>query len=362
MRTLHIDTERGWRGGEQQALYLCGGLLQHGHEAVMACRSGDEMARRAARTGVPTYEFNPVGEIDPGAVLRLARLIRTGRFDLVHMHTSHAHTLGTLAGMLSPETALIVSRRVDFSVRKHAGSILKYKLPVDRYIAISEAVRDVLVKDGISADRISVVHSGIDLSRFEHVEDRDLRGEFGLPEDAVVIGNLGALVDHKGHRYLLDAAPEVLDEHPEARFIICGEGELRGPLEEQRRRLGLEGHVLLPGFRPDVPELLNFFDIYAVPSHMEGLNTSLLDALAMRNPVAACAAGGIPEIVRDGETGLLVPPRDPERLADAIIELIEHPEQGREMGQAGRQLVEREFCVESMVAGTLEVYRRVLAE
>ena len=361
MNTLHINTERTWRGGEQQTLYLAAGLMARGHGALVLCRPGFPLAQKARAAGIPTHELDVSGEINPGAIVEIARLIAGRSIDVVHMHTSHAHTLGALAGILTPRTKLVVSRRVDFSIRKHATSILKYRIPIDRIIAISRAVRRVLIDDGIPPDLISIVHSGIDLSRFDNVEAPDYRAEFGLAEDAVVIGNVAALVDHKGHRFLLDAVPAVLERHPEARFVICGDGELWDELHAQRARLGIEKQVIFAGFRPDVPGLLGFFDLFVMSSHLEGLNTSILDALAMRRPVVATDAGGIPEIIRDGETGLLVPAKDPPGLASAICRLIDQPPLARRLAEGGRQWVEREFTTDAMVEGTLAVYRELLS-
>jgi glycosyltransferase involved in cell wall biosynthesis len=361
VKTLHINTERTWRGGEQQALYLAEGLVRRGHQAMVLCRRGSRMAERARAAGLPTHDMRASAELDPRAVWRVARLVRVHAVDIVHMHTSHAHTFGVLGGLLRRHTKLVVSRRVDFSIRRGIGSALKYRLPVDRYIAVSEAIKRVLVRDGIRPELVSVVHSGVDLSRFGRYERRDHRAEFGLADDTPVIGNIAALADHKGHRYLLDAVPLVLERHPEARFFICGEGELWDDLHAQRARLGLDREVTFTGFRRDVPSLLEFFDVFAMSSHLEGLNTSILDALAMRKPVVATNAGGIPEIVRDGQTGLLVPPRDPPSLAQAICRLIDDPGEARRLAQAGRALVEREFTCDSMVEGTLAVYREVLS-
>ena len=360
MRTLHVNTERTWRGGEQQALYLATGLQQRGHEVVMLCRRGSEMGRRAPAAGVETVETGASGEFDPRAIFRIARLIKRRQIDVVHMHTSHAHMLGALAGLWSRRAKLIVSRRVDFSVRKHAFSMLKYRLPVARFVAVSHAIKGVLVDDGIPADLVSVVHSGIDLSRFEGFDRADHRAEFGLDEKAVAIGNVAAMADHKGQRYLLDAVPLVVERHPEARFFICGDGELWDDLHAQRERLGIEGCVTFTGFRRDVPSLLAFFDLFAMSSHLEGLNTSILDALAMRKPVVATDAGGIPEIIRNEDTGLLVPAKDPARLADAIVALIEDREKARRLAENGRRWVEEEFTCDCMVEGTLRVYEEAL--
>jgi glycosyltransferase involved in cell wall biosynthesis len=182
---------------------------------------------------------------------------------------------------------------------------------------------------------------------------------FWLPHHAPVVGNVAALVPHKGQRYLIDAAHHVVQEIPDARFIILGEGELREHLEKQVRDHHLEKHVLLPGFRTDVLGCIKGFDLFVMSSVTEGLGTSLLDAMACRRPIVATTAGGIPEIVQDGVTGLLAPPRDSASLAAAIVRALKDPALRVRMGDAGFARVADRFTVERMVAATASVYERV---
>jgi glycosyltransferase involved in cell wall biosynthesis len=359
LSTLHIDSERTWRGGEQQALYLTTGLRSRGHAVTIACPPCSPLAERARAAGIEVAEVRMRGEADFLAVLALRRLIRRGKFDIVHMHTSHAHALGCAAAALARRGRCIVSRRVDFGIAMNVISGFKYHHGVDRFIAISEAVKRVLVQGGVDERRVAVVHSGIDLASFEEVPPGDFRREFSVPDDAPAIGNVAHMADHKGQRYLVAAVPKVLAAEPRARFFIVGDGELRGALEAQVRELDVSHAVTFTGFRTDVPQWLGFFDL---SSHREGLCTSVLDALAMRKPVVVSAAGGLPEIVRHEVNGLLVPPRDPDALAAAIVRLLRDRELGRRLGEAGRRTVEAEFSADAMVDGTLRVYDEVMNE
>ena len=166
------------------------------------------------------------------------------------------------------------------------------------------------------------VHEGIDLGRVEAAPPANLHEELWLPHQAPIVGNVAALVPHKGQRHLIEAAALVLPQVPDARFVIAGEGELRPALERQIKEHHLEKHVLLAGFRPDVLSVHKAFDIFVMSSVTEGLGTSLLDAMACGKPIVATTAGGIPEVVVDGETGFLVPPRDHEAMAAAIVRLL----------------------------------------
>ena len=240
-------------------------------------------------------------------------------------------------------------------------SLLKYRFGVDRYIAVSHAIKDVMVADGVDGNKIDVVHSCADLSRFEDVPRADLRSEFGWPADSVVVGNVSFLVGHKDHATLVRAAAVVRQTHPETRFVIAGEGELRPDIERLRDELDLGDAFVLAGFRDDVPSMLADVDIHAMSSHMEGLGGSNLEAMAMRVPVASTNAGGIGEYLEDNVNGLLVDVRDPEALAAAIVHLIEHPDDARRMAEAGRRTVEEQFSIPCLIEQTLAVYDRILA-
>ena len=341
-------------------MYLMKGLLARGHCAACACRPGSAMAERCEREDVQHYEISMRGELDLPAALRLRGVARELDTQIIHAHTAHAHPMAAIAALGRSGCHCVVSRRVDFALKRNPLSKLKYRFGVDRYIAISQAVRQVMIGGGVRADRIAVAHSGIDLARFDVEFNEDLRSELGIPPGAAVVGNIAALVDHKGQRYLLDAVPLVLEHRPEAWFVIAGDGELREPLERQAADLGIAGRVLFLGYRSDVPSLLKMFDVFVMPSHLEGLCTSLLDAMAMGLPIVATDAGGIPEIVRDGVNGLTVPAKNPPALAEAIVAMIGDPERAARLAGEGRRIAGEEFSSDVMVEKTLAVYRELL--
>jgi glycosyltransferase involved in cell wall biosynthesis len=177
-----------------------------------------------------------------------------------------------------------------------------------------------------------------------------------------VIGCVAHFADHKGHRYLIEAAARVAAAVPDVRFLLVGDGELRPQIERQIKELKIEKQVILTGFRNDIPRLLAAMDIVVLSSHLEGLGTSLLDAMAMARPVVATRVGGIPEMVEDGVTGRLVPPRDPAVLARALIELIRRPDEREKMGAAGRARMLEKFSAEAMVTATEALYLKILSE
>jgi glycosyltransferase involved in cell wall biosynthesis len=267
------------------------------------------------------------------------------------------------AGLLGRERPrTLLTRRVVYSIYRHSFfglNHIKYA-KVDRIIAISRAIRDVLVEDGVAADRIEVVPSGIDRARLD-VRSVDLRKEVGLPPETSVVVNVAHFAGHKGQRYLVEAAPRILAAQPDTAFFLVGEGEQQPEARSLARRLGVEDRVFFPGFRRDVPGILRGSDVYVTPSHREGLGTSLLDALWCGLPVVASAAGGQTEIVHDGDNGLLVPPQDSAALATATTRLLASSELRSRLGSAGPRVVEEHYTVEKMIEGNLAVYHELIA-
>jgi glycosyltransferase involved in cell wall biosynthesis len=365
MFSLHIDTARTWRGGQNQVLLTVLGLRALGHRSMLVAHAAGELRVRA-KEGLDLVPLAPMTEMDLGAAWKLSRLIKQLRPDVLHAHDPHGVAMAALAlsmgmgGSRTPPAAppLVAARRVDFHMKGNALSRWKYR-QVDCFICASAAIREMVVADGVPASRAVVVHEGIDLGHVEAAPAANLHAELWLPHHAPIVGNVAALVPHKGQRHLIDAAVLVLKTVPDARFVIAGEGELRESLERQIKEHRLEKHVFLVGFRPDVLSVHKAFDLFVMSSVTEGLGTSLLDAMACGKPIVATTAGGMPEVVRNGETGLLVPPRDHEAMAAAIVRLLGDDQTRRAMGVAGEARVRDHFSAERMVQDTLAVYRRV---
>ena len=360
MFSLHVDTARSWRGGQNQVLVTVLGLRALGHRTVLVAHPTGGLRRRAEE-GLDLIPLAPRAEMDLAAAWRLSRVLKQLKPDIVHAHDPHGVAMASIALSMSTLPRLprlVASRRVDFHMRQSALSRWKYR-QVDCFICASDAIRQIVVSDGIPGNRTVTVHEGIDLGRVAAAPRAELHGELWLPHDAPLVGNVAALVPHKGHRHLVDAAALVLRKQPDARIIIAGEGELRPSLEHQIRQHHLEKHVILTGFRTDILSLHKAFDIFVMSSVTEGLGTSILDAMACGKPVVGTTAGGIPEVVVDGETGLLVPPRDAGALAEAIIRVLSDRSLRERMGAAGLARVQERFSAEIMVKKTLEVYERL---
>ncbi|MBI5095866.1 MAG: glycosyltransferase [Candidatus Hydrogenedentes bacterium] len=359
MITLHLDEQLGWRGGEQQASYLIRGLAARGHMALVAGRPqgkflyADHGCEDLVRIAAPFR-----GELDLFSAYRIAQAVKHHRVDIIHAHTSHTHTTACLARAIARRGKVVVSRRVDFVPKRNAFNRFKYSWP-DHIIAISGRIGQVLSEFGAPTEKLSVVHSCIDAGRFDVAPIS--RADLDVPEDAPLLGNVAALVGHKDHRTLISAMPRVLERIPRLRLVIVGEGELRARLEAQITSLGLGSSVRLLGFRDDVPRILRALDVFVLSSKLEGLGTSVLDAMAAGVPVVATAGGGIPEMVTHEKTGLLCPVQDSGALAEQIIRAFEESALTAALARNAADLVQERFTTDKMVEGNLRVYERILA-
>jgi len=363
VKILHINTERTWRGGEQQTLNLLVGLNERRIACHLVCQAGSPMEAKAVRAGVDVFPIAMRGEIDLAAGFRIRKLIHKFNYNILHSHTSHAHSLAFLASIGIGVTRL-VTRRVDFSIFRHSFlklSGLKYRFMADYYIAISHKIKEVLVRDGIPDKRIFVVHSGIDPQRFRQATGDHLLSEFDIKENQKVVINVAHLAGHKGQNYLVRAIPHVLEKLPDTRFFIVGKGELMDALEKTASELGLKKELIFTGFREDVADFYKIADLFVMSSVQEGLGTAVLDALALAKPVVATNTGGLSEIIHDGKTGRLVAPADPEALAVGIVDMLTRVDAAKAMANEGRAMVQNCFSIEAMVDHNIEVYKKVLA-
>jgi glycosyltransferase involved in cell wall biosynthesis len=357
MRVLHVDTALSWRGGQNQVLLSARGMAARGHEVRLVCRSGGALAERARAEGVSTSTVGFRGDLWPPGLVSLTMLLRSFRPDVVQLHDPHAVTAGLLALRFAPGPVAVATRRVDFPLR---GPLSRWKYAsCGRVIAVSRAIAGILETGGLGSDRIRVVYEGVPDRQPAPGGSEALR-DLGIPEGSPVIGNVAALTDHKDHHTLMRAAALVLQRAPRARFVILGEGELRSSLEKEAAALGFGDRCVFAGFRSDLDRLLPAFTLFCLSSRLEGLGTSLLDAMCFGVPIVATAAGGIPEAVEDGVTGRLSPPGDPAALAGALVELLEDPDRRRALGAAGRRRFEKRFSADRMVDDTLRVYRELL--
>ncbi|TGK01293.1 glycosyltransferase family 1 protein [Leptospira langatensis] len=359
---LHIDTETGWRGGERQLFLLAEGLKKHKIPQLILCRPGSALETRASEIGLPIVTLPLKGEWDLASVKALRELILSKGIKLIHAHTAKAHSIAWMAKAKLPNVKLVVSRRVDFRIRKNWFSKRKYISDrVDLFLSVSNRIREILVMDGIDPAKVVTVYSGIDLSTSKKAGNPAyLRKEFHLDKDDLIIGNIAALVDHKDQKTLLHAI-SLIETDKKFKVLIVGEGELKKELESLASEKKILDKVIFTGFRNDIPELLSVFDIFTLTSKEEGLGTSVLDAMASGLPIVATNGGGIAEMLTEGEGAFVKEVGDASSLAQAYKSLLEDPKLRKSMGAFNKEAVKR-FSVKNTIKKTELAYYSLLGE
>jgi len=355
LRVAHLDSGRQWRGGQAQVAMLIDGLARHGVESLLLAPEAPLLEHARAR--IACGSWSPRGDWDLLALARAARWLSMLRPDVVHCHDGRSHALGVAAARWAGVPVVVVSRRVTFAVRSNPLSALKYRMGVDRYLCVSQAVADGLRNAGVPGCRIAIVPDAVDVHVAPSVE---LRAALGLAEDTPLVGTVAALTPEKGHADLLEAAARVVRAAPDTHFVWMGEGRCRPALERQRAALGLDAHVHLLGHRADAQSLLAQCTLCALASRDEGLGTSLIEAQALGVPVVATAAGGTCELIQDAGNGRLVPVGDARAMAEAVLEALARPDLRRCWSAAGIRAASA-FSVERMTERTLAEYAAVLS-
>jgi glycosyltransferase involved in cell wall biosynthesis len=355
---LHTESSKGWGGQENRSLQEALQLRGCGVELAFACQPGSRLAARGQEQGFAVHTMPMRSNADLPAVARLAAAMRRHGAEIVNTHSGRDTFLAGLAARLVRRRPLVVrTRHLILPITSRST----YTFLPDHVVAVSDAVRAYLIRAGVPEDHVSTISTGVDARRFDPARVRGtLRQELGLSDSALLVGTVAILRAKKGHLDLLDAAPAVLASAPEAVFVFAGDGPQQENLTRAIAERGLEGKVRLLGLRRDVPEILRSLDIFVLPTHEEALGTSFLEAQAMSVPAIGTRVGGVPETIREGETGLLVPARDPDALAQAIVTLAQDGQRRRAMGAAGREWVLAEHTVERMAERMLALYERLL--
>ncbi len=373
IKILYVIGTLDLGGAERQLVALAKGLDRSKFFPIVYCLTATgPLLPELTRAGIQVKCFGLRGlTIRRNPILVARRLVdfllslKKERPDVVHGLLFHAYILGSFAARLARVPIVIASRR---SLGLFKERKLHYRLiekvanrMTDLIIANSVAVReDVLRQEKVLPSKVRVIYNGIDPFLYEIQTDVGLRASLGLPNGAKVIGVVGNLIHYKGHRFFLQACPEVKAKFPDVRFLLIGDGPLRGELEVMAGELGIKEEVIFLGSRNDIPALLSIIDLFVLPSLEEGFSNAILEAMAAGKPVVATRVGGIPEAVVHEETGLLVPPKDPKALADAIIRVLSDPELAMRMGKAGRDRVIREFSLDRMVRSLEQVYEELV--
>jgi glycosyltransferase involved in cell wall biosynthesis len=344
-----VDSGATWRGGQRQVLLLTLGLRDLGHEPFLIGAPDSPLVERARAAGLPASAIPMAGDWDIRAAQRIRARMRAWNVDLVHAHDARSHAVSMIALAGKSDIPLIVTRRVAFPPRSVR---LKYGPRVARFVAISQAVKNAMSDAGVDKSRITVVHSGI--APKEAVVPRDWRSELAWPEDVVIGGMVGAMTREKGAESLPAIVKSVPpSERERLRFVLLG-GQAQGTVEME----GVQVHSA--GFVMDIDPAVAGLDMLLHPSSNEGLGTAVIDAMALGVPSIAFSVGGIPEVIENEISGLLIPPRDPESFARAISRLAGDAALRARLGEGGRHRA-AQFNADSMTQQTEAVYNEVLS-
>ena len=352
-------------GGERYLELLFERLDRARYRALLICPEPGSFVGRMKERGVETHLVHLAPLFNPIALWRLTWLLARERVTILQTHGARANFYGRIAGRLAGVPVIISTVHnslKDYEVRSFRRGLytflLRLTLPlVHRIICVSDSNRrDLIDECPAAAARIQTVYNGVDPSAFLLQPDRTkVREELGIVSGPVLI-TIARLTEAKGHRYLLQALPRLLETWPQLCCLFVGEGELHDTLQRMAMDLGVERSCRFVGIREDIAEILAAADVVVLPSLSEGFPFVLLEALAMGCPVVASQVNGVPELIEDHKTGLLVPPRDPQALATAIREVLSDSTAASKMGAAGRAVVQERFTVDHMVANTTAIF------
>ena len=375
---LFVIVNLTFGGGERVFSQVIRGLNKEKFDVFVACQPGGIFEEKLREVGIKIEPLDMTSRYNLGTISQLKKIIETKNIQIVHSQDGRADFFARIAGKIANVPVIISSVAMlvegyDVNIFRKVLYILMDRWSercVDKFIVLSEVLRHTLIeRHGIEPEKIVKIYNGIEIDEYKpnnergiRIEDSGLRKEFGFRNDVPVIGTIGRLVWQKGFEYLIKAIPKIVKDLPEAKFLIVGEGPLREKLEELGKRLKVKDNIIFTGFRSDIKEILASIDVLVMPSLLEGLPMVLLEGMAMAKPIVATNIDGISEVLENGKTGLLVPPKDTDTLAEAIIEILNNKTKASHLGQNARKIVEEKFSVEKMVEQIEWVYEGLLNE
>lgn len=359
---FHIDTEKNWRGGQQQSFYLHKSLVKQGFKSYMLCKKNSVMSDKCKSENLAFINFPLKSELDFYSAFKIANYTKKLNVKILHLHTAHALSLGILIKLFNPKLKLIAVRRVDFSLKKNALSFLKYNNRfLDKLVCISKNIVNVVENDGVPKSKIKMIYSGIDIDRYspENNVNLYLRNKYKLSDDCVIIGTVAALVGHKDYPSLLRAARIVLESKSNVVFISAGDGHSYDELMHLHSNLKLAEKFIFSGFESNIKDFLHSIDIFVLSSKKEGLGTSVLDAMSAGKPIVACDSGGIPEMIVHQKNGLLAKKENPQDLAEKIIYMIDNYELRQKYSKQALEDV-KSFSIDNTINENIKLYKELL--
>jgi glycosyltransferase involved in cell wall biosynthesis len=366
LNILIAESSRAVGGQELAVLLHAERLWKRGHRVRLVLEPHSPIMAMAQKGSLPVEPFLMQQWRLPWSILAFRRLLSRERPDIVHVNSSRDSWLVALATrLINPRPKVVRTRHISAPLTNNWPTHLLYRRLFDMVIVTGgeRNRQDLIHRDGMAPDRVAAFPIGLDLGHFSPAKPRhDIRSELGIPSGQLLVGIISYLRDYKGHRYFVEAAAKVLKQHQGVSFLIVGEGPEEQNIRAQIERLGLASDVRMLGFRDDLLDVFRSLDLFVIPT-VEGdtIPQVLMQALAIGLPVVSTTTGSIPDVIGDGESGFLVPPRDVDALSDRIGRLVANPELRAAMGRHGRQRVERSYSIDRMVDELERVYRQVIA-
>lgn len=363
MKVLHLSSENTWRGGEQQIAYLLEETEKKGIQPIVACKQGSAFETYVRSKGWQYFALPFKNSMDLRTAWNIKHICKEHKIDIIHLHSSKAHSIAVLSVALGNSSKLVLSRRVDFTLKDNLFSRWKYNhTSIQKIICVSDKIKQI-VEEGVQDKRKCItIHSGIDLRKFSFQGNLDFfRNHYKIPPASPIIGNTSALADHKDYFTFINTAEILINQNNDLRFLIIGDGNLREEIKEYVESKELHHHIIFTGFVTNLAETLHELDIFLMTSKTEGLGTSILDAFASKVPVVATNAGGIPELVIHEETGLIAPVKDHGKLAENVSRVLNEPDLRDRLIAKAYDFVQG-FSKEKTAEKTLAIYREILGD
>jgi glycosyltransferase involved in cell wall biosynthesis len=357
MTILHTETLKKWGGQQNRILTEATGLSKRGHKVVIACHKDSILAQKAKEAGIKVYEVNMVKQALLTTIPMLINIIKKEGVDIISTHSSVDSWSGGIASKLAGRR-LVRFRHNLYPVGRDPLTRFIYLIP-DRIIAISDSVKDVLMRCGLKSRKITVIHSSVNTEIF-NPEVKDLRKELKTSPETIVIGNTSTFTKVKGQEFLLQAFNDIYKKFP---CILLFAGRLGEPFKNKYLlyvKEELRGKVIFLGHREDIPKVLKTIDIFVYPSILEGLGTALLEAMAMQKPVVVSDIPTFRNFIIDGVNGLFFKAKNPEDMAEKVVSLMEYEALKGQLGKNARSTVLEKFSLDQMLSLTEALYKEVL--
>lgn len=338
-------------------------LAELGVENIACVKKSSEFEAYCELHNIRHYSLPFINSADVGSAMHLAKIYKRANPDIVHIHSSKSHGVAALSSFFGMRAPIVISRRVDFPLKSNFYSKWKYNHhQIKKIICVSKTVEDIVAQNLEYPEKLTTIYSGIKLNRFENAIDEGiLKSKYQLNKNSILIGNTSALADHKDYFTFLRVAKNVINATENAYFFLIGEGKLKGELQSTIDSYGLEKKIFITGRSNNIPSILKELDIFLITSKTEGLGTSVLDAFASKLPVVSTNAGGLKELVKHLETGLIAEVGDDIELAKHVMTFVQNAELQNKVVTNAYEFM-KSYTSQKTAIQTLEVYKSIVGE